>query len=166
MEVDKKKVLVLGCGSIGSKYVNLLINFGFSVDVYDIKKIDNKLFDNKVTFFESIEACIKREPDFVIISTPPNAHFSCLKKVIESKAKILLEKPLAASIADAKNIIEIAKKNKGKVWCVANMRYHPGFQAIERNINNLGKIYSATSHFSHKLSQMRPLSSNTNGFFI
>mgnify|MGYP006996128814 CR=1 FL=1 len=36
---------------------------------------------------------------------------------------------------------QIAKKNKGRIWCVANMRYHPAFKTIEKNFKNLGKIY-------------------------
>ena len=160
MEINKKKVVVIGCGSIGSKYLEILCELGFSVGCYDIKKIDSNLYNNKIIIFESFKNCIESKPDFIIIATPPNEHLSCLEKTIKSNAKILLEKPLAASFNDAKSIIKIAEKNKNRIWCVSNMRYHPGFIALKKNLENLGKIYSTTSHFSHKLSQMRPATKN------
>ena len=67
---------------------------------------------------------------------------------------------MSASLNEAKSILKIAEKNKNRIWCVSNMRYHPGFIALKKNLENLGKIYSTTSHFSHKLSQMRPATTN------
>ena len=69
MEVDKKKALVFGCGSIGSKYIILLTDLGFSVGCYDTKKIDKKLFNDKVIFFDSAETSLDINPDIIIIST-------------------------------------------------------------------------------------------------
>ena len=160
MEVDKKNVLIIGCGSIGSRYLRLLSELNFQVSCYDKEKINISPSINNVNFFNTIEDSIDSNPDFIIISTPPSAHLSCLRMAIRSKAKILLEKPLASTKEDSKVILEIAKKNKGRIWCVANMRYHPAFKTIEKNFKNLGKIYYATSHFSHKLSQMRKLGTN------
>jgi len=42
------------------------------------------------------------------------------------------------------------------------MRYHPAFEKLKKNFKRLGKIYYVSSHFSHRLSQMR--SSGTNVF--
>ena len=160
MEVTLKKAVVFGCGSIGSKYIDLLSELGFSVGCYDVKKIDSELIKDKVTFYDTAESCIDSKPDIIIISTPPDSHLSCLEIAIKSKAKILLEKPLAASKEEAQNILKIYQNNKGRIWCVANMRYHNGFQTLDKNIKNLGKIYSATSYFSHRLSQMRSKTKN------
>lgn len=160
MEVNKKNALVIGCGSIGSKYINLLIDLGFKVGCYDNKKIDKKLFNDNVIFFDTLESSLNINPNIIIISTPPNSHLSCLKSVSQSKAKILIEKPLASSHTDAQKILEIANENQKRIWCVANMRYHPGFKAIQKNLGRLGKIYSVTSHFTHRLSQMRSVATN------
>jgi len=155
MEIDKKTVLIIGCGSIGLRYLKLLSELNFFIRGYDKKKIKISPKFKNFNFLKTAEACIKSNPDFIIIATPPNVHLASLKIAIKSKAKILLEKPLAANKNDAKAILKIAQKNRGRIWCVANMRYHPAFQIIEKNIKKLGKIYFVNSHFSHKLSQMR-----------
>ena len=125
-----------------------------------LKKLMNNLYNNKITIFDSFENCIDSKPDFVIIATPPNEHLSCLEKTIKSDAKILLEKPLSASLNEAKSILKIAEKNKNRIWCVSNMRYHPGFIALKKNLENLGKYTLQHHTFSHKLSQMRPATTN------
>ena len=132
MEVNTKKAVVFGCGSIGSKYIDLLYELGFSVGCYDVKKIDSDLMKDKVTFYDTAESCIDSKPDIVIIATPPDSHLSCLQIAIKSKARILLEKPLATSKEEAQNILKIHQKNKGRIWCVANMRYHNGFQSLDK----------------------------------
>lgn len=149
------KAVVIGCGSIGTRYIRLLIDLKFSVNCHDIKKIDTSIFKDNVINYDSISKCIDCNPDIIIISTPPSSHLSCLVEAIKSNAKILLEKPIASSKKDSDRILEIDKKNKGRIWCVSNMRYHPGFIAIKNNIKKVGKVYYANSYFSHKLSQMR-----------
>ena len=134
--------------------------FNFLVSCYDKKKIIINHKIKNVVFSRSLKTCIENKPDFIIISTPPSSHLSCLRIAIKSKAKILLEKPLASTKQDSKAIVKLAQKNKGRVWCVANMRYHPAFKLIEKNFQKLGKIYHVSSHFSHKLSQMRNSGTN------
>ena len=133
---------------------------GFSVSCYDVKKIDQEKIKSSGEIFESIEDSIRSRPNIIIISTPPSSHYLSLKAAIKSDAKILMEKPLSSSLEDSQKILEIFKKNKERIWCVSNMRYHPAFIAIQKNISKLGKIYSANSFFSHKLSQMRSNSLN------
>ena len=53
MEINKKKAVVIGCGSIGSKYLEILCELDFLVGCYDIKKIDSNLNNNKITIFDS-----------------------------------------------------------------------------------------------------------------
>ena len=157
---NKKKAVVIGCGSIGLRYLKILNDLGYFVGCYDLKKINLKIPSSKIIFFDTIESCVNSNPNIIIISTPPNSHLSCLKEAIKSQAKILLEKPLAATKEDANEILKIAEENKGRIWCVANMRYHVAFNVLQQNLSSLGKVYYAISHFSHKLSQMRSIGLN------
>jgi len=157
---NNKKAVIIGCGSIGLRYLRLLSELGYLVGYYDLKKINISTISNEVKVFDTIEASIASKPDIIIISTPPNSHLLCLKLAIKSEAKILLEKPLAASKQDSQGILEIAQENVGRIWCVSNMRYHVAFQILKKNLSSLGKVYYATSHFSHRLSQMRAINSN------
>ena len=128
---------------------------GFLVGFFDIKKINKKKFKSNNICFSSVKEIIKFDPDYIIISTPPNSHLTCLKMVHKLRSKILVEKPLSATKKDSYQICKIAKKKKKRIFSVSNMRYHPGFVSLKNNIKKLGKIYSATSYFSHRLSYMR-----------
>lgn len=156
MEMKKKKALVIGCGSIGTRYIKILNELNYSVECFDINKNNYKKLKDDIYCHETLEQSIKINPEIAIIATPPNSHYSCLKSIINSKAKILLEKPLAANKKDTTNILKIAKRNKNRIWCVANMRYHPGFKILKQNLKILKKVYYVNSYFSHNLSQMRP----------
>ena len=105
----KKKAVIIGYGSIGSRYARLLKNFGYEVGCVDIKK-KRQIVKNKFKFFNSIEDCVISNPEIIIVSTPPKAHLPCLLQAIKSKANILIEKPLAANEEDAIQILKISKK--------------------------------------------------------
>ena len=50
--------------------------------------------------------------DAVIIATPIKTHYLLVKKILESKKHVFIEKPLAKKSSEINNLIKIAKKNK------------------------------------------------------
>ena len=124
------KVIVCGYGSIGKRYVNLLLSKKIVPVVYDpyIKKIDDKkvlLFNDfkNVKKFISLDGKIK----FGIIATLSDIHIINFKNLIEiGVKKILVEKPICDKLSDYEEILSLAKKNKTFVtshykWEIENL---------------------------------------------
>ena len=105
--------LLVGCGSVGLKHLEVLETFTKSIDVIDIKDISNFIKDksniNQYNSIDDIDA--QKKYDIVIIATWANSHHELIKKCIRFQPTgIVIEKPLSNSIRTCQEIVEIAKK--------------------------------------------------------
>jgi len=123
----KKKILIIGYGSIGKKHANIIKNYFKNYHLYILtsQKITN------LVNIKSLENIKNINPDFVIISSETHKHYkhlSFLEKNFKNK-KILVEKPLF----DKKINFKI-KKNK--VFIAYNLRFHPILNFLKKEIRN------------------------------
>jgi predicted dehydrogenase len=82
--------------------------------------------------FNSIKEAIKKtEPNLVIIATPTNTHLKVFKEVIFNKTNntqaVLFEKPVGKNLKEIKNINEIIKKKRVKIFVNYNRDYEEAF---------------------------------------
>ncbi len=72
--------------------------------------------------------------DLVYIATPPALHFRQAKQALETGKHVLVEKPLATTVADARELDSLSTR-QGRV-CVANLveRYNPLADCVKRVI--------------------------------
>lgn len=147
---------VVGCGSIGRRYAGWLSQLGCSVGVYDPDSTKTTGLDDSIKVFDDIQALISWADDYLVIASPPRHHCDPLLAALEGKAKILVEKPLAASLSEANKMQQASERFPGRVFGVCNMRFHPAVQAMRRKLHEIGRPLYARAHFSHRLAQMRP----------
>lgn len=150
------KAGVVGCGSIGRRYLGWLAHLGCEVGVYDpdgSKTID---LDPNISMFTDLHSLLEWAEDYVVIASPPRHHSAPLLAALGGRAKILVEKPLAASLAEARDMRLAAERAPGRVFGVCNMRFHPAVQTLRKQLGEIGKPLYARAHFSHRLAQMRP----------
>ena len=147
------KVGVLGAGHLGKIHLRLLNQSKKYelVGFYDaFEENANKVaaeFGYKK--FDSIAELIAAV-DVVDIVTPTMQHFECAKQVIEAGKHIFIEKPISNTVAEAEEIITLAKKHnvKGQVGHVE--RFNPAFTAVKDKINN--PMFIET----HRLAEFNP----------
>lgn len=147
---------VVGCGSIGRRYAGWLAELGCSVGVYDPDESKTVGFDGSIRVFDSLQELIKWADGYLVIASPPRHHCVPFLDALQGKAKILVEKPLAASLLEASKMRQAAEQFPGRVFGVCNMRFHPAVQAMRSKLREIGKPLYARAHFSHRLAQMRP----------
>ena len=128
----KKKVLIIGFGSIGKRHAKILKNFKNISKIYILTKYkcNNFIKVNNISDVRIIN------PDYIIICSRTRdhlQHLSYLEKTIRNKT-ILVEKPLF------KNFNNLKIKNN-KVFIGYNLRYHPVIKFIKNYISNK-KIFS------------------------
>jgi len=83
-----------------------------------------------------------REIDVVYIATPPNLHAQHVRKVAQHKKHILCEKPMATTVAECKEMIDVCQKENVKLMIACNMRFNPAHMKAKEIIEKglLGKI--------------------------
>ena len=151
-----KKILLLGCGSIGKRYLSIM-HKKYELIVYDtdynkLEKLNKKFNFLKIKNLNNLN---NYDIDASIIATPNNLHFSHLKRIIPLQKKILVEKPICCKIEEYKKIKNMLKIYNTKIYGVCNLRWHPALKIIKSKIKKINKIFFVKSSFGNYLPFMR-----------
>lgn len=90
------------------------------------------------------------QADVVDIVTPTLSHFDCAAKAIEKGKHIFIEKPLASTLDEARQLIALAQKANVKAMVGHVERFNPAFLAIQHL--DLHPLFIET----HRLAQFNP----------
>lgn len=80
--------------------------------------------------------------DVICVCTPSGTHADIAVKILEADKNVILEKPMAISTSECDRIIEAAKKSKGKITVMSQMRTAPDVRKLKSLIDEgaLGQI--------------------------
>ncbi|MEK6951609.1 MAG: Gfo/Idh/MocA family oxidoreductase [Nanoarchaeota archaeon] len=78
----------------------------------------------------------------IVIATPSETHYSLTKSALEAGKDVFVEKPLALSFVEAKELVDLAEQNKRILMVDHLLRYHPGIIRLKSLIGSdkLGDI--------------------------
>ncbi len=84
--------------------------------------------------------------DAVFVLTPPNAHFEIAGQAFAAGKHVLMEKPLATTLARAEKLVELARGSGRIFGVVLQHRFRPAGQRLEQIIREsaLGTIEAAS----------------------
>jgi len=84
------------------------------------------------------------KPDFVDIITPPETHLEYCKVAADLGINVIVQKPLAPSLSEAKELVEYCAKMGVKLMVHENFRFQPWHREIKKLIDNqvIGEIFS------------------------
>jgi predicted dehydrogenase len=71
-------------------------------------------------------------PDFVDIATRPSSHFELIRTAAQQGIAVLCQKPLAASLLEAREMVETCRKHSVPFMVNENWRFRPWFRCIKR----------------------------------
>ena len=82
--------------------------------------------------------------DLVAVATYSRDHIRHTRQALEAGFFVLVEKPIAASRAEAEELVELDKKFPGKMFIRQNRRFEPAFQHVREIIASgiLGKVHT------------------------
>ena len=83
------------------------------------------------------------EVEAVVIATPVPTHADLARRCLEAGRHVLVEKPLAQSVADAESVVAAAR-DAGRTLMVGHLlEYHPGLEQLKELADSgaLGKIH-------------------------
>lgn len=145
-----KKIAVIGAGQWGNNLIRNFYQFSRLDMVCDKdKKVIEKVFirhpDVKVSM--NIEETLE-QIDAVVIATPANTHYRIVKKAIKSNKDVFVEKPLALTLEQGKELVALAEEKKRILMVGHLLEYHPAIRKLKKLIDQgeLGKIYHINSN--------------------
>ena len=99
--------------------------------------------------YEDYKELLKNEAiDVVHVLTPNNAHAEISIATMEADKHVLCEKPMAKTAAEAKEMVEVAKRTGKKLTIGYDNRFRPDSQHLHKIVSqgDLGEIYFAKAH--------------------
>jgi predicted dehydrogenase len=88
-----------------------------------------------------------QEPDFVVNVTAPGAHHPVTLAALGHGAAVLSEKPMATSLAEAREMVAAAEAAGRLLMISQNRRYMPELRAFRENVRELGTLSSIGCEF-------------------
>ncbi|MFZ1682851.1 MAG: Gfo/Idh/MocA family oxidoreductase [Candidatus Zixiibacteriota bacterium] len=131
--MDRKRTAVVGVGGLGRHHLKWLAQIPQSqlVGLYDIdsEKAAKYAQEYNVKSFESLEELAK-EVDAVSVVVPTTAHFEVASFLIDRKIHCLIEKPIAASLDEAKKLRSLCVARDVKVAVGQIERFNPAILGL------------------------------------
>ncbi len=151
------RIGIVGCGNVLGAYVELIAQLrakGLAECVAACGRAhqrDRVVRDFGIPRFttEAREVMEARDVDLVVILTSMPSHGALVLEALTAGKHVLVEKPLAVTLDEAKRVIEAAKKSPGLLACAPFTVLSPTFQAIASRIQrgDVGKVVSARARY-------------------
>jgi scyllo-inositol 2-dehydrogenase (NADP+) len=96
--------------------------------------------------------------DLIVISTPNQTHFPFAKRALEAGKHVVVDKPFTTTVAEAKELLDLAKQKKLILSVYHNRRFDADFQALRQTIDNgdLGRIVRFESTYDRFRATSKP----------
>ena len=149
----KPRLLIVGAGMMGREHLRVSQLLGWA-DVQGIVDPDGGslewacsdwrlLTDAPLTIYRDLsEACLHDAVDAIVIATPNHTHLDVLHAVAKSGKPLLLEKPMATTLADAMDIVNLAREYPAVIQLGMQYRfkaqYVEALQAVAKS--TLGQV--------------------------
>ncbi|MBB6713540.1 Gfo/Idh/MocA family protein [Clostridium gasigenes] len=160
--MKKLKFAIIGCGRISYKHVEALVKNSeeailvATCDILKqraedkkeeyIKKMNDKILVVN-TYSDYKEMIEKEEIDVVVIATESGYHAEIAIYAMERSCSAIVEKPMAMSIKEADEMIDVANKNNVKLCISHQNRFNKPIQKLRESIENnkFGKLINGTA---------------------
>ncbi len=153
--MEKIKVGVIGTGFIGPAHVEALRRLG-NVDVValaeyaeDVGKSKAEMLGIDKYYGDYKELLKDGDIQSVHICAPNYLHYEMAKAALEAGLHVVCEKPLAISVAEAQELVELAEK-KGVVNAVNfNVRYYPLMRQLRLMVEKgeIGDVFAVQGSY-------------------
>jgi len=152
----RTRIAVVGCGSIGERHLRNLRSLGFApIGI-----------DPDATRRQAVAALgMQSEPsldgvdvDAVLVCTPATEHARIAIDALAAGRDVFVEKPLAASTADARRIQEAVSRTDRLLAVGYNLRFEPALRALQQALvaGRIGRLLHARFEFGQFLPNWRP----------
>lgn len=149
MNNSKINIGIIGCGHWGPNFVR---NFSQLPDARVTSVCDinaqrlghiKHLYPKVGTSTDYHNILNDHKVDAVVVATPAVTHYRFTKELILSNKHILVEKPIAMSVAEAEELIELSAKKKRILMVGHTFLYNPAVNKMKEYVEagELGRVY-------------------------
>jgi len=135
-------VAVVGCGQIAThKYIPILQKLGSRVKVVGVCDLNEDIVNQVAqrlglpkAYTSVSDLLAEQHPDIVIVLTPPRVHADVVTAALACGAHVLVEKPMAANVADCDKMNAAATQHNRKLCVMHSQLFHPPLDQVRREV--------------------------------
>jgi len=152
--METLKAAVIGVGHLGNHHARILSEFP-DVTLVGVCDVDKNICQSIASrygtkYYTNYRDLVSKSLDAVIIATPTTTHRDICVDFLHARTHVLVEKPIAASLDEAKSMVDTAKKENCILQVGHSERFNPAFVAAQPYILNPRFIET------HRLNQFSP----------
>jgi predicted dehydrogenase len=126
------KICLVGAGHMGRIHAQKLANmkdvvFTCIVDA-DLKRAEETAGKFGVQGSRSLDRALKGSPDGAVVASPTGTHFPITRELLENGIHVFLEKPIAATPDEARELVALAERNNLTLQIGHLERFNPSFR--------------------------------------
>ena len=147
------KIGLVGCGNISDIYLSNLTSLFHNVSIYacsdldgeKVRKAAEKYAIPHIMTFEEMLEC--PEIDLILNLTTPGSHYSLSKRALLKGKHVYVEKPLALTYEEGRELLDIAREKGLYLGCAPDTFLGAGIQTSEQLIRTgaIGRPIAATA---------------------
>ena len=155
------RFLVVGCGSIGRRHINNLIDLNVGeILAFDIRSDRRDEIESQfgIKVLDHLEHAWVHRPDVALIAVPTNLHVPIALQAAEHGCHLFIEKPLSDQMDGVDRLLDVVRKKRLVTLVGCNMRFHPGPARVKRLIDEgiIGRVIAARIQTGSYLPDWRP----------
>ena len=170
VKMKNVKLGIIGLGYIGQLHLRHSLKLP-NAEVVAVADTSSKALDKaktlgvKKTFTDYADLLKDPQVDAVLISLPTHLHLKCTQQAAEAKKDIFLEKPIAVTVDQAKEVISVAQRNSVKLMLGYPLRFNKNFIKAKEDLENglIGDVenahatYISSGPFFHRAEEHSPV---------
>lgn len=162
-EFAELRILVVGCGSIGKRHVQVLTEIGVQYlaccdPSATQREILQGLFPH-IQMYENYDIALREfKPKAIFILTPTRMHVAMAKTALLSGCHVFIEKPLSNSSDGVEDLKALAEKLQLKVMIGFCFRYHKVLKMAKELLdqNTIGRLINIRALMGEHFPEIHP----------
>jgi len=152
-DVMMHKVGVIGCGYWGPNLIRNFVQMS-RTDVKIVADLDESRLEHMKKLYPAIETTkdfndmlVDPEIEIIAVATPVHTHFRFASAALSANKHVFVEKPIAASVEEANDLIVMAEKYQRKLMVGHTFLYTSAVRKMKEIIDSgeLGEIFYINS---------------------
>lgn len=155
------KLLIVGAGSIGARHAKAFRQWDVPIALVDPRT--ERVHEIAVRYgcssgYESLQKVPLEQFDAAVIATPADTHIAIARECARAGLHLLVEKPLAAALPGAAELIAECRQRKLTLAVAYVLRFHPVIERVRQICQEgvPGRLLSLQAACHHYLPASRP----------
>ncbi|MCD8222038.1 MAG: Gfo/Idh/MocA family oxidoreductase [Clostridiales bacterium] len=150
------KIAILGSGSIVPDFLEAVsdipelepaVILGREKSREKLERLAQKYSIRRISY-DYDELLVDPQVDAVYVAMPNNLHYEYAKRALEHGKHVIQEKPFTSTLAEAQELVALAKERHRVIFEAISNQYLPNYQKTKELIGTLGDIRLVQINFS------------------